>query len=331
MKKTWLVNLMLILSTFLIVAGCSNAAQNSSTNNKEGILKGQYITILTGGSSGVYFPLGGALAKLYQEKLGVVATSQSTAASSENATKLNQKKAEVGFLMGDTASDAYKGVDSFKDKDAQKNLRTIAALYPNYLQIVTTTKTGIKTLDDLKGKRVAVGAPGSGTEISARRVLGVYGISYSDIKADYLSFAEGIEGIKNGSIDAVVISSGIPNSGLLELATMEEIVILEISEDKVKEMQKKYPVFFSIKIPKGTYKGQDKDINTVAVNNVLMTHKDVPEETVYQLTKIMFENLDVLKNTHSAAKDISIEKATDNLPAPLHPGAKKYYEEISEE
>jgi uncharacterized protein len=315
----------------LVCAGCSSGASTKENGkNNEKSLEGEYITILTGGSSGVYFPLGGALAKLYQEKLGAVATSQSTAASAENATKLNQKKAEVGFLMGDTAADAYQGVDSFEKNGPQTNLRSIAALYPNYLQIVTTKKTGITSIESLKGKRLAVGAPGSGTEISAKRVLNAYGITYDDLKVDYLSFAEGIEGMKNGTVDAVVISSGIPNSGILELATTEEIVVIDIPEEKILEMSKKYPAFFSTKIPAGTYEGVNQDVNTIGVYNVLMTHKDVPEETVYQLTKTMFENIQVLKDTHNAAKDIDVKKAQEGLPAPLHPGAEKYYKELGD-
>ncbi|MBA4536306.1 TAXI family TRAP transporter solute-binding subunit [Bacillus aquiflavi] len=317
--------LIAILIMVLLVMGCSS----EKTAQKEGSLKGEYITILTGGSSGVYFPLGGTLAKLYQEKLSAVATSQSTAASAENATKLNQKKAEVGFLMGDTALDAYKGIDSFEQTGAQKNLRSIAALYPNYLQIATIKNRNITSITELKGKRLAVGAPGSGTEISAKRVLEAYDMTYDDVKVDYLSFAEGIDGMKNGTVDAVVISSGIPNSGLLELATTEEVVILEIEEENIHKINGKYPSFFSTIIPEGTYAGQEQDVNTIGVYNVLLTHKDVSENTVYLMTKTMFEHIEELKDTHHAAKDIDVNKARENLPAPLHPGAEKYFTELN--
>lgn len=312
----------------LIFAGCSNEQAGSKEDG--GSLKGEYITILTGGSAGVYYVLGGTLAKLYQEELGAVATSQSTAASAENATKLQTGKAEIAFLMGDTAEDAYNGKDSFKDKGAQKNLRTIAALYPNYLQIAVTKKSGIKTIEDLKGKKVAVGAPASGTELSTQRVLEAYGMQYADIRADYLSFSEGVEGMKNGTVDAVVISSGLPNSGLLELATTEEITIVEIEEEKILHMQADYPSFFPTTIPAGTYKGQDEDIKTIGVNNVLMTHKDVSEEVVYELTKALFDHVDKLIDSHKAAEGIDLKKAQENLPSPLHPGAEKFYKEMNE-
>jgi TRAP transporter TAXI family solute receptor len=335
-KKGMYAILASVTALALALGGCSSQEAGSDKQEEKpsaspaeaaADLKGEYVTILTGGSSGVYFPLGGTLAKIYQEKLGATATSQSTAASAENAKKLNQQKAELGFLMGDTAADAYEGVDSFKESGAQENLRSVAALYPNYLQIVTIEGTGVETIEDLKGKKLAVGAPGSGTEISANRLLKAYGMTYDDLKVDFLSFAEGVEGIKNGTVDAVVISSGLPNSGVLELATTKEVKVLEISEEIIGQLAKDYPAFYSAPIPKETYEGMAEDVTTIAVNNVLMTHKDVPEETVYLLTKFMYENLKQLQDTHNAAKDISIDKAQTGLPAPLHPGAEKYFTE----
>lgn len=307
----------------LLLAACGD----DKANKKDGQdLSGEFITILTGGSSGVYYPLGGALAKIYQE-LGANANSQSTSASAANAMTLNDEKAELGFLMGDTAADAYEGINSFQEKGAQENLRAIASLYVNYLQIVATKDSGIKTVGDLKGKRVAVGAPDSGTEISARRVLDAYGMTYEDIKADYLSFAEGVEGMQNGTVDAVVMSSGLPNAGVMELGTTKEIAIVEIEEEKALQLQEEYTAFFPTIVLKDTYDDMDKDIPTIGVYNVLLTHKDVSDETAYALTKAFFENIQQLRDTHHAAKDIEIENALRNLPVPLHPGAQKYYDE----
>ncbi|MGY0691956.1 TAXI family TRAP transporter solute-binding subunit [Virgibacillus sp. FSP13] len=328
MKKFSLL-LCLLFFFAILLSACNEKDGGDSADDTGGDgdqpLKGEFITILTGGSSGVYYPLGGALAKIYQE-MGANANSQSTAASSANATTLNQGKAEIGFSMGDAASDAYKGTDSFEEQGAQENLRSIASLYPNYLQIVATKESGIKTVEDLKGQNVAVGAPASGTEISAKRVLAAYDMTYEDIEEDFLSFAEGVEGIQNGTIDAVVISSGLPNAGVLELQTSKEIVIVEIAEEKVLKMQEDYPAFFPATVTKDVY-DTDRDVPTIGVNNVLLTHKDVSDEVAYEMTKGIFENLDQLKDTHNAAKDIDMEKALENLPAPLHPGAKKYFDE----
>lgn len=338
----------LFLTFILLLAACGNDnADNKDEDKNEGTdtgdkteeadsdvggddyadaLDGEFITILTGGSSGVYFPLGGTLAKIYQD-LGAKSNSQSTSASAANATTLNQGKAEIGFTMGDAAADAYEGIDSFEEQGAQENIRSIASLYTNYLQIVATKDSGIDTVADLKGKRVAVGAPASGTEIAAKRVLRAYDMDYDDIKADYLSFAEGVEGMKNGNIDAVVISSGLPNAGILELATSKDVHIVEIAEDKVLEMQKDYPTFFPTSVPKETYDKMEADVPTLGVNNYLITHKDVSDDVAYAMTKALFENIEEMQNSHNAAKGIEMEKALENLPAPLHPGAKKFFDE----
>jgi len=323
------------MALLLILVACNSENDGGNTTSKdngsigedyEKALDGEFITILTGGSSGVYFPLGGTMAKIYQD-MGAKSNSESTAASAANATSLNQGKAEIAFSMGDAAADAYEGIDSFEKQGAQENIRSVASLYTNYMQIVATTDSGIKTIEDLKGKRVAVGAPGSGTEISAERILAAYEMTYDDVKADYLSFSEGVEGIKNGNIDAVVISSGLPNAGVLELATSKDIVIVEIDKDKALEVQKDYPTFFPAVVSKDVYEGMEQDVNTVGVNNVLITHKDVDDDIVYAMTKALYENIDQLQNSHNAAKDIDIKKALENLPAPLHPGAKRYFVE----
>ncbi|MBS3681567.1 TAXI family TRAP transporter solute-binding subunit [Ornithinibacillus massiliensis] len=319
MKKT--IFFSMFLSLVLVLGACGDSTGGTGDN----ALDGEFVTVLTGGSSGVYYPLGGAMAKIYQD-MGANANSQSTAASSANITTLNKGDAEIGFSMGDAAADGYEGIDSFEEQGAQENIRSIASLYPNYLQIVATVESGIKTVEDLAGKSVAVGAPASGTEISAKRVLEAYGMSYDDINEDYLSFAEGVEGIKNGTIDAVVISSGLPNAGVMELQTTNDIVVVEIAEDKVLEMQEKYPAFFPAVVAADVY-DLDADTPTIGVNNVLLTHKDVSDDVAYALTKGIYENLDTLKDTHNAAKDIDIQNALQNLPAPLHPGAKKYFDE----
>ena len=326
MKKSIVVTMALFLIG-MVLAACGGSEDNTpEAEAGDKLLDGEFITVLTGGSSGVYFPLGGTMAKIYQE-MGATANSQSTAASAANATTINQGKAEIGFSMGDTAADAFQGIDSFEEQGAQENLRSIAALYTNYLQIVATKESGIKTIEDLKGKKVAVGAPASGTEISAQRILKAYGMTYDDISADYLSFAEGVEGMKNNTIDAVVISSGLPNSGVMELETSKDVVVVEIDEEKIKEMQKDYPAFFPTVVPKDTYSGMEGDVTTIGVYNVLLTHKDVSDDVAYAMTKGIFENLDELKNTHNAAAEIDLQKAVEGLPAPLHPGAKKYFEE----
>lgn len=328
-----------ILMLLVLVVGCSSSQSTGGKSNSSGSggqsggdtsgspLKGKVITILTGGTSGVYFPLGTTLAKVYSEKLGAQASAQTTGASAENSAKINQGKAEIAFAMADTVSDAYNGKGKFAKTGAMKNLRAVAALYTNYMQIVTTKGSGINSLADLKGKRIAVGAPGSGTEIMTKRVLNAAGITYNDIQQDFLSFKEGVEGIKNGVIDAAFLVSGLPNAGIMELNTTKDIKLIPVGSDIVAKLKKDYPAFVSEKIPGGTYKGVDGDVDTAAVKNLLITNKNVPENEVYAMTKAFFENLQALRDTHNAANGIKLDKATDGLPIPLASGAEKYYKE----
>lgn len=337
--KKMLLFLLIALLTFGVI-GCSSqsseggsdskgeeTSENKSSETSSGNpLDGKVLTILTGGTSGVYFPLGNALAKIYNN-VGAQASVETTGASAVNAAKIAQKKAEIGFAMADAISDAYNGVDTFEKTGALKNLRAVTALYSNYMQIVALKDSGIQSIEDLKGKKVAVGAPGSGTEIMARRVLEAAGLTYDDIEEDFLSFQEGVEGIKNGVIDAAILSSGIPNAGIMELATTNDIVIVNIPKDIVTKLQEEYPAFVSSTIPSGTYEGQTEEIETASIKNLLITHADMSDDEVYELTKQLFEQIQVLRDTHNAAEDILLEEATKGLPLPLHPGAEKYFKE----
>ncbi|MCF6094585.1 TAXI family TRAP transporter solute-binding subunit [Microaerobacter geothermalis] len=308
-------------------AAPESTSSSSSSAADESVWKGKVLTVLTGGTSGVYFPLGTTLAKVYSEQLGANATAQTTGASAENAAKISQKKAEVGFALADTVADAYQGIGKFEKSGALSNLRGITALYSNYMQLVTTKDSGITKLEDLKGKRVVVGAAGSGTEIMANRILKAAGISYDDINEDFLSFSEGIDGIKNGTVDAAFISSGLPNSGIMELATTKDVNLVPIPQEIVDILKKDYPAFTLDVIPAGTYKGLDQDIPSAVIKNILITYEELDEQAVYELTKTFFENLQALMDTHNAAKAIKLEKGPDGLPLPLHPGAEKYFKE----
>ncbi|GLY11717.1 TAXI family TRAP transporter solute-binding subunit [Pseudobacillus badius] len=327
LRKGFILFLMFVLMS---LSACSNSASSEDEKREgkaAGPLAGEPVTILTGGTSGIYFQLGNALAKIYGEELGAQTSAQTTGASAENTAKLSRKKAELGFAMADTVTDAYMGKGNFAKAGALSNVRAVASLYPNYMQIVAPKKLGIKTLKDLKGKDLAVGALGSGTEIMAKRILEEAGITYDEVNADFLSFSEGIEGIKNGTTDVAFLSSGYPNSGIMELAATDEVEIIPVPKSITESLQKKYPAFEVGSIPANTYKGVKKDRETVKVNNLLITHKDLPDEEVYLLTKTLFENLDQLQNAHSSAKNIKLEKAADKLPLPLHPGAEKYFKE----
>ncbi|GEO84113.1 MULTISPECIES: TAXI family TRAP transporter solute-binding subunit [Alphaproteobacteria] len=286
----------------------------------------EFINVLTGGTSGVYYPLGAALSKIYGEKIeGVRTQVQATKASVENLNLLQQGKGEIGFALGDSVKLAWEGNADAGFKAPLDKLRGIAAIYPNYIQIVAAKETGITNLADLKGKSLSVGAAKSGTELNARAIFAAAGMSYEDLtKTEYLPFAESVELMKNRQLDATLQSAGLGVSSIKDLATSVAIQVVAVPEDVVTKLGAPY---IPATIPAGTYQGQDADVPTVAVVNFLITHSDVSDETAYQMTKQLFENLPEMEAAHKAAAQIKLENALKGMPVPLHPGAERYYKE----
>lgn len=327
MKKSISLLLVIMLMITALISGCSQGGGQSASG--EGAGSSKFVTIATGGSSGVYFALGGAISNLLNENIeGINSSVQSTGASAVNATLIGSKKAEIAFAMNDVVSYAYTGTEVFKEKGKVENLRGIAALYPNFVQVITVKGSGINDISELKGKRVGVGAPGSGTEVNARQILAAHGITYDDINEDFLSYAESVEQLKNGAVDAAFLTSGLPNATIMDLATTHDVKIIPIKKEAVENLAKEYPFYSSEMIPAGTYDNEE-DVETAAVKTLLVTRADLSEELVYNITKTIFENLDTLVDTHNAAKKISIDKVSEGMPIPLHPGAEKYFNEQS--
>lgn len=287
----------------------------------------EFINILTGGTSGVYYPLGVSLSQIYSKVMPDAKTAvQATKASIENLNLLQAGRGEAAISLGDSFSDAYKGDQEAGFKAPLDKLRTIAALYPNYIHFVATADSGIKSFADMKGKRISVGAPKSGTQLNSKKILDAAGIPYKDFaKVEYLSYAESVELMKNRQLDVTLLSSGAGVAALRDLATSQKVVFLAIPEDIVKKIND--PAYGVGVIPANTYPGQSYDVSTIAVQNFLVTREGVSTDTVYKMTKSMFENLDQMVAAHAAAKAINKEKAISSLPAPLHPGAAKYYKE----
>ncbi|MBZ6077404.1 TAXI family TRAP transporter solute-binding subunit [Microvirga puerhi] len=285
-----------------------------------------FLTILTGGTSGVYYPLGAALSKIYADKIPDVRPSvQATKASVENLNLLQQGRGEIAFTLGDSLAFAWEGNEEAGFKTKLTKLRGITAIYPNYIQIVASKDSGIKTLADLKGKRLSVGAPKSGTELNARAILHGAGLSYNDLgKVEYLPFNESVELMKNRQLDATLQSAGLGVSSLKDLATSIPITVVEIPAAVVDKVGAPY---VKATIPAGTYTGQEVPVQSAAVVNYLVTRSDLPDDLVYQMTKAVFENLGDLAAAHSAAKDIKLESAMSGMPVPMHPGAERYLKE----
>ncbi|MGB5064536.1 MAG: TAXI family TRAP transporter solute-binding subunit [Candidatus Competibacter sp.] len=286
-----------------------------------------FINILTGGTSGVYYPIGVALSQIYSHGIKDAKTSvQATKASVENLNLLQAGRGELALALGDSVSDAWNGVEEAGFKAPLKKLRAIAGTYSNYIQIVANADSGIHTLADLKGKRVSVGAPKSGTELNARAIFKAAGLSYDDLaKVEFLPYAESMELIKNRQLDATLQSSGLGMAAIRDLTSVMKINFVPVPEELVKKIGN--AAYQPGTIPPNTYDGQSEAVPTATITNILVTQSDVSDELAYQMTQLMFDNLDRLVTAHSAAKAISLAKAPRNLPLPLHPGAERFYKE----
>src|SRR5438067_4066348 len=286
----------------------------------------QFINVLTGGTSGVYYPLGVAIGKIYSDKIANVKTQvQATKASVENLILLQQGRGEIAFTLGDSLKAAWEGDEEAGFKKKMDKLRTIGAIYPNYIQIVATADSGIKTLADLKGKSLSVGAPKSGTELNSRAIHGAAGMSNKDIgKVEYLPFAESVDLMKNRQLNATLQSAGLGVASLRDLSTSTDITVVSVPKEVVDKIG---PPFVAVKIPANTYNGQDKDVPTAAVINYLVTSSAVSDDLAYQMTKLIYDSLPELAKAHAAGKEIKLESAAAGSPVPLHPGAIRYYKE----
>jgi TRAP transporter TAXI family solute receptor len=287
------------------------------------------ISITTGGTGGVYYPMGGGMANILSKYVpGLQATAEVTGGSVDNLKLINAGKSEVAFSMADAGWEAYQGIDKFKDNKV--NARTLMVLYPNKMHVVTIDGTGIEKLSDLKGKRVSTGSPGSGTEIMAFRVLEAVGMDgKKDLKQERLGAAESVNAIKDRKIDAFFWVGGLPTAAVTDLAATPGIKIKLIDHDEAADaMNKKYgPLYVKSTIPAGTYGGQDKANANVDVWNILVASDKMSDQMAYTIVKTLFDKKDELVAVHREAKNIELKSQASGSPIPFHPGARKFYEE----
>lgn len=287
-----------------------------------------FITVATGPTSGVYYPIGGAFSSIIQNDLGFRSSAQSTGASVENINLLLNNQAELAITMADAVTQAYLGFGAFEGEAPKEELRGLMSLYPNYVQLVTMESTGIESFYDLAGRRVGVGAPNSGVELNARLMFEAHGMTYDDIRPDYLNYGEAVDQMRNGMIDAAFVTSGIPNATVMDLGTTNTIRIIPIEGEGMAYLNEHYPFFTANIIPAGTY-DNDEDINTATIMNLLLVHHELPEDAVYEITKGFFDHLDTIHSAHNAAKEnINIESVMEGMVVPLHPGAQRYFQEV---
>ncbi|HEY3364257.1 MAG TPA: TAXI family TRAP transporter solute-binding subunit [Symbiobacteriaceae bacterium] len=317
---------LLILS---LLAGCSSSSGPGTSSAKEKAWKSGDKTDLifaTGGTGGTYYPLGGGMAKLWQSIPGVNVTAQATNASVANIRMLAKGDADLALIQNDTADYGRNGTEAFAEKNEKyTNYSAIGALYPEVVQIVVRADSAIKSITDLKGKKVVVGAPGSGTELASKQIFGAYGLTYKDKKDMeplFISFAEGATAFKEKNADALVMVTGVPAASLADVVTAADIRLLPIDLAKVK---KEYKFYVGFNAPKGTYKGMNEAVDTVAVLAILVVRDDMNSDLVYQMTKLLFEkNGDI---GHAKAKEFGVKKAAEGITIPFHPGAAKYLKE----
>ncbi len=308
-----------IVKGILVAAALGVAALASAQSTR--------LSIGTGGTGGVYYPMGGGMAAILSKYVpGWEATAEVTGASVANLQLIGQGKQDFGFTMADAAYDAVSGLAKFKEKKVEA--RTLMVLYPNKMHVVTTEASGIKTLADLKGKRISTGEPNSGTEVMALRLLEAAGVD-KDVQRERLSVAEGVNAIKDRKIDALIWVGGLPTAAITDLATTPGITLKLIDHSQYADaMNKKWgPLYVKGTIPANTYKGQTADVGNLDVWNLLVADKKMSDQQAYTIVKTLIEKKDELVAVHREAKNITLDAQAAASPIPFHPGARKYFEE----
>jgi TRAP transporter TAXI family solute receptor len=288
--------------------------------------RAQEIVILTGGTSGVYYPVGLALKKIIESRApNQTVKVLSTQATVENLNLLQQGKGTLALAQGDILNDAWKGNPEAGFPSSRTKIRLLSAAYPNYVHIVARKDAGIAKLRDLRGKRVSVGAARSGNELNARALLSSAGMSYADLlQVEYLEYGASVDLMAKNQLDAAIISAGLGVTAVKRAASEMPIVLIPVD---VETIEKNKGMFFATTIPAGSYSGQDSEVSAAALNNYFVTSSDVPDDTVHRITKLMFENLNELHKAHPAISVLQRENAIVQRPISVHPGALNYFRE----
>ncbi len=326
MKKRLVVVLAVILAfTSVFFAGCGDN-KPAETPDAEGDISTVKINVGTGGTTGTYYGFCNVISTVLKEKTGAQLTIQSSGASKANILDIDDGIVDMAIVQNDVMDYAYNGTSLFESDGAIKSFSTLGAVYAEVCQIVARADSGIKTVSDLKGKKVSVGDSGSGVEFNAQQILGAYDITFEDIDKQNLSFQASADALKDGKIDAFFCTAGAPTVAITDLSTTTGIVLVEIDDEHLAKLQKDYGFYAAYTVPAGTYNGLDTDAKTVAVKATFIVSNELSEETVYELTKAIYENKD--NYVHDKAKEMSLEYAVSSISVPFHPGADKYYREV---
>ena len=289
-----------------------------------------FVSLATGGTGGTYYPIGGGMADIVSRNLpDVQMTAETGNASVANLNLIGTNQIEMALVQNDVAYFAYNGQMMF-DK-AYKNVRAVAVLYPETIQVVAMKKSGVQKITDLPGKRVSVGAPGSGVLADVQLIFRVLGYKFGDMNTDFLDFNNTAQRMKDGQIDVGFVVAGYPTASIMDLATLHDITLVEFDEEFIDKLHSEYPFFVKNVVPAGTYKGVDKDTTTVAVQAMWVCDAGLSDDLVYKITKTFWENVDDLYQVHARARQITLDTALEGVSVPVHPGAAKYYKEIGME
>ncbi|KGR79324.1 TAXI family TRAP transporter solute-binding subunit [Ureibacillus manganicus] len=335
-KKYWLLTVLSVM-LIMVLAACGGESatkentekentngESTSTDNGSKSSDIEFLSLATGGTQGTYYALGGTFADLITDETGIKTTAEVSQASAANVNALKAGDAEIVFIQTDIAYYAKNGELMFEG-DAMENLVAIGGLYPETVQLVTTANSGIKSFEDLKGKKVSVGAPGSGTYANAEQLLEIHGLSIKDdIQAQNLDFGESTDGLQTGQIDAAFITAGYPTAAVEALGATADVVIVPVAADKAEALIAKYPYYAKDTIPAGTY-GLESDVPAVSVLAMIATTSDLPEDVAYGITKAIYANAE--KISHAKGAFIKTETALDGIGIPVHPGAQKFFDE----
>ena len=288
--------------------------------------KTTFISIGTGGTGGIYYPYGGGVAEIWTRYVkGVRAVAEVTGASVENVKLAHKGETVIGEVMGDVAVAAYKGLSKFKGK--KQNILSMAIMYPNLLQVVTLKKSGITNIEQVKGRRISTGSPGSGTNFMAEAVFKALGIPLDSYKDSRLSFTESANALRDGTIEVGIWCVGPGTSSIMDLATTHDIHIISFTPEQIKKILAAYDTYSAVELPPGIYRGVDKPVSTIGVWNVMICQKSLDTDLVYRLVKALYAHRDYLIKIHPSAAYTTPENAVKYSPIPLHPGTIKYLKE----
>ena len=317
MKMKKLFSLVLVLAMVLALAACGGSGASAGASK---------MTMGTGGTSGTYYAFGGVLGQYIKDKAGIEVIVVSTDGSKANIESINSGDYQLGTVQSDVMAYAWEGTRSFADSGKIDSFRVVGGLYAESVQLVTMDPE-IKSVADLKGKSVSIGAPNSGVWFNAMDVLTAAGLTEADIKPQYQSFADSADALKDGKIDAAFIVAGAPTAAITELCTTNSAYLVPIDGEVADKLMADSPYYTTYTIPAGTYAGQDEDVVTVTIKATLIVSADASEDDVYNLTKAIFDNTEAIAAENGKGAELSVENATSGMAAPFHAGAAKYFAE----